>query len=128
MWIVKFIIKYAPTLICDKIIRIPISILTTYINVNLTYWILNSIDVSDDVSSVIMLIVAIFSFYIITNCVMVIFSCIILPQKAINLGEHIREDIICKVRCIDQVNFQMPSFFDTYTLALAEDYTQKLNF
>lgn len=123
-WIMKFIFKYAPTLVWDKIIRIPISVLTTYINVNLTYWILNKIECSVDILPVIIMIVGIFSFYIITNCIMAIFSCVIIPQKSINLSQHIREDIICKVKNIDQINFQTPSFFDTYTMALNEIETR----
>lgn len=111
-------------LVCDKIIRIPISVLTTYINLNLTYWILNKVEVSDNIIPVIIMIVGIFSFHIITNCIMAIFSCVIIPQKSINLSQHIREDIICKVKNIDQINFQTASFFDTYTLALNEIETR----
>ena len=43
-WILKFVFKYAPTLVCDKVIRIPIAVAAAYIEINLTRWILDSVE------------------------------------------------------------------------------------
>ena len=106
IWMTKFVFKYAPTLIVYKIIRIPIAVLTTYINVNMVRWILDSVQANDEVSSVVLLIVAISSFFIVTNVILAVFDRIVVPQKQINLSAHIREDIIRKVGAIDQISFQ----------------------
>ena len=123
IWMTKFVFKYAPTLIVYKIIRIPIAVLTTYINVNMVRWILDSVQANEEISSVVLLIVAISSFFIVTNVILAVFDRIVVPQKQINLSAHIRADIIRKVGAIDQINFQKSSFFDMYTRALDEvDY------
>ncbi len=119
-WILKFVVKYAPTLLWEKLIRIPILIFSTYMSVNLTYWILGSIEAGNELSSVILLILGIFLFLLLANAFLAFFGCIINPQKEINLSANIRKDIIHKIKNIDQINFQIPSFFDTYTLALNE--------
>lgn len=119
-WILKFVFKYAPTLILDKIIRIPIGVISSYISVNMTRWILDSVEVSTEFSSIILMIVAIFSFYIGANLIMALFNYCVLPQKQINLNAHMREDVIKKVGRIDQIHFQNPEFFNSYTLALKE--------
>ena len=40
IWIFRFIFKYAPVLIIDQLVRIPVSILNTYISVNFTRWVI----------------------------------------------------------------------------------------
>ena len=55
IWMTKFVFKYAPTLIVYKIIRIPIAVLTTYINVNMVRWILDSVQANEEISSVVLL-------------------------------------------------------------------------
>lgn len=119
IWILKYVFKYAQTLAWDKMIRIPITVALAYININLTRWILDSVE-NETFSSTALTIVSIFSFFIVTNCLMAVLSILIVPQKKINLCTGIRKELIQKVSRIDQLNFQKPSFFDIYTLALKE--------
>lgn len=119
-WLLRYTYIYAPVLFWDKLIRIPIAVISTYINVNLTYWILNKIESGRDISRVIIMIVGIFSFFIVSNFIIAFLDNAIVPQKAIDLSSKMREDIIGKVKRIDQINFQKTSFYDKYTLALKE--------
>lgn len=119
-WILKRIIKYSPGLLVDKIIRIPVSVLSTYFSVNLAHWILDRVQMEMNLSSIIVFVISIFSFFIITNLILSILSILWVPQKQINLGYKIREEVIYKISKIDQKNFQNTSFFNSYTLALKE--------
>lgn len=118
-WILKYVFRYAQTLVWDKAIRIPITVMSAYIEINLARWILDSVE-KGTFSATIQTIVYIFSFFIIVNCIQAIMSILVVPQKQINLRANIRKDLIEKVGRIDQLNFQNPKFFDDYTLALNE--------
>lgn len=124
-WILKYVFKYAPTLVWDKVIRIPIIVASAYININLTRWILDSVE-QGTFSSTIKTIIAIFSFFIFVNCVRAILNILVVPQKQINLSANMRKELIEKVSRIDQLNFQKSRFFDNYTLALNEVDTRAI--
>lgn len=119
-WILKLIIKYSPGLFLDKMIRIPISILSTYFSVNLTRWILDRIQMDMELTSIIVFIFLVFSYFISTNLILSALSILWVPQKQIDLGYKIREAVIYKISKIDQANFQNTDFFNSYTLALKE--------
>ena len=118
-WIFKFVFKYAPMLVCDKVIRIPISVTAAYIDINITRWILDSVE-EGTFSATVKTIITIFSFFIFGNCVKAILTILVVPQKQINLCTGMRKELIKKVSRIDQLNFQNSNFFDNYTLALNE--------
>jgi len=118
-WILKYVFKYAPMLVWDKVIRIPIVVAAAYVEVNLTRWILDSVE-QGTFSAAIKTIILIFSFFIFTSCVQAILTILVVPQKQIDLCTNIRKELIEKVSRIDQLNFQKPKFFDNYTLALNE--------
>lgn len=124
-WILKYVFRYAQTLVWDKVIRIPITVFSAYIEINLARWILDSVE-TGTFSATILTIVLIFSFFIIVNCVYGIMNIFVIPQKQINLRTSIRKDLIEKVGRIDQLNFQDSKFFDDYTLALNEVDTRAI--
>lgn len=124
-WILKFVFKYAPMLVWDKIIRIPIAVAATYIEINLTRWILDSVE-RGTFSTAIKTIIIIFSFIIFANCMQAILTILVVPQKQINLCAGMRKELIEKVSRIDQLNFQNSKFFDNYTLALNEVDTRAI--
>lgn len=120
IWVIKFVVKYAPSLIVDKFFKIPISVLNTFISINFTRWIIERIDSRIDLNSTILFIVGICSFFLITNLLLAISNIVIVPQKQINLSSKIREDLINKVGKINQIEFQSKEFFNTYILGLNE--------
>lgn len=118
-WILKYVFRYAQTLIWGKVIKIPVAVAGAYIEINLARWILDSVE--NGIFSVTVLTIAlIFSVIIVGNCVAAIIDILIVPQKQINLCASMRKDLIEKVGRIDQLNFQNSKFFDDYTLALNE--------
>lgn len=119
LWILKYIFKHAQMLVWDKVIRIPLIVAGSYIEINLTRWILDSVE-QGTFSAAVSRIVLIFSFIIFVNLVYAILTIFVVPQKQISLRASMRKDIIEKVGKIDQLNFQNPKFFDDYTLALNE--------
>ena len=119
-WILKRVIKYSPGLILDKIIRIPISVLSSYISINLSRWILDRVQSDMELNSIIFFIIFIFSFFIITNLIFAVLNILWIPQKQIDFGYRMREEVFNKINKIDQINFQNTKFFDSYTLALNE--------
>ena len=119
-WVLRRIIRYSPGLLVDKIIRIPVSVLNAYFSVNITRWILDRVQMKMDLSSIIVFIVIVFSFFIVTNLILAILGILWVPQKQINLEYKIREEVIYKISQIDQKNFQNTTFFNSYTLALKE--------
>ncbi len=124
-WILKFVFKYAPMLLWDKVIRIPIAVTAAYIDINLTRWILDSVE-KGTFSAAVRAIITIFSFFIFTNCVQAILTILVVPQKQIDLCTSMRKELIGKVSRIDQLNFQNSRFFDDYTLALNEVDTRSV--
>ena len=124
-WILTYICKHAQMLVWDKVIRIPLIVAGSYFEINLTRWILDSVEqgtFSDAVSR----IVIIFSLIILVNLVHAILTILVVPQKQINLCASMRKDLIEKVGRIDQLNFQNARFFDDYTLALNEVDTRAI--
>ena len=119
-WILKRVIKYSPGLILDKIIRIPISVLSSYISINLSRWILDRVQSDMELNSIIFFVIFIFSFFIITNLIFAVLSIFWVPQRHIDFGYRMREEVFNKINKIDQINFQNTKFFDSYTLALNE--------
>ena len=119
-WILKRVIKYSPGLILDKIIRIPISVLSSYISINLSRWILDRVQSDMELNSIIFFVIFIFSFFIITNLIFAVLSIFWVPQRQIDFGYRMREEVFNKINKIDQINFQNTKFFDSYTLALNE--------
>ncbi len=118
-WMLKYVFKYAQTLAWDKVIRIPITAASSYININLARWILDSVELGN-FGGVVLRIVMIYSVLIAGNCIMSVMAVLVNPQKKINLCTGIRKELIEKIGRIDQLNFQNPKFFDDYTLALNE--------
>ena len=119
-WILKLIKIYAPSLIVDQVIRVPVSVLGTFVSINFTRWIIDFVDQQYSFKRIVYLIIAIFSFFIITNLLYAISSIILIPQKQINLSAKIRENVIKKVSRINQIEFQKSDFFNIYTLGLNE--------
>ena len=125
VWIMRYIFKYAQMLAWDKIIRIPIIVASAYFNINLTRWILDSVE-RGSFSGTVLTIVLIFSFFIAVNGVTAVLNILVVPQKQINLCAGMRKELIQKISRIDQLNFQKPGFFDIYTLALNEVDTRAI--
>ena len=119
-WILKRVIKYSPGLILDKLISIPVLVMSSYINVNLTRWILERVQSDMKLNSIILFVIFIFSFFIITNLIFAVLSIFWVPQRQIDFGYRMREEVFNKINKIDQINFQNTKFFDSYTLALNE--------
>ncbi len=120
IWIFRFIFKYAPVLIIDQLVRIPVSILNTYISVNFTRWVIERVEEKKELNEIITFIIAICAFIIISNLIFSISSIILSPQAQVTLGSKIREDLINKVIKIDQIDFQNSDFFNIYKLGLNE--------
>lgn len=118
-WILKHVFRYAPMLAVDKIIRIPLTVFMAYVNINLTRWILDSVG-RGVFSGAVLTIVSLFLAIMAVNCVKGILAILVTPKKAVDLSAGMRKELIGKVSRIDQLNFQKPEFFDTYTLALDE--------
>ena len=119
-WILKRVIKYSPGLILDKLISIPVLVMSSYINVNLTRWILERVQSDMKLNSIILFVIFIFSFFIITNLIFAVLSIFWVPRRQIDFGYRMREEVFNKINKIDQINFQNTKFFDSYTLALNE--------
>lgn len=119
-WMLRFVFKYAPSLVIEKLIRIPILVLSAYINVNLARWIFKNIENGAELKPIIFLIISISSFFIFSNLIIAFFSIVFVPQKTIILSSRIREDVIKKISRINQIEFQNSKFFDSYSLGLNE--------
>lgn len=118
-WMLKYVFRYAPMLAVDKIIRIPLTVVMAYININLTRWILDSVE-RGVFSEAVLTIVFLFSSIMAVNCVKGVLAILVTPKKTIDLSAGMRKELIRKVSRIDQKNFQKTEFYDTYTLALDE--------
>lgn len=120
IWILGFIWKYTKILYLKPIISIPVHLISTFISLNLTRWIFDTVENQGSFSCIIILLVAVSLFRILCNLFFAVFNFLIGDQKKIELGARIREDIIRKVIRIDHIWFQNNEFFDTYTLSLNE--------
>ena len=100
-WILKRVIKYSPGLILDKLISIPVLVMSSYINVNLTRWILERVQSDMKLNSIILFVIFIFSFFIITNLIFAVLSIFWVPQRQIDFGYRMREEVFNKINKID---------------------------
>lgn len=119
LWMLSLIKKYAFSLIVYKVYSVPSTIIGTYININYLYWIIDKIQ-DGGIKKALPFILGICMLCMILNFIHMICDTILVPQKTINLTSKIREDIIRKIRKINQSNFQKHDFFNIYTLGLNE--------
>ena len=118
LWMVKCVYQYLPNLLTIKIANIPVILLNTYINLNITRWILNRIEVGTELYRIILTVICIFVVQMIINAFFSIVDIIWIPQKLITLGSKIREKVIEKVCKINQIEFQNNEFFNLLTLPM----------
>lgn len=120
VWMLKLVYQYLPNLLAMKIANIPVVILNTYINLNITRWILNHIEMATEIHRIILFVLCIFLVQMIINAFFAIVDIIWTPQKLITLGSKIREIVIEKVSKINQIEFQNNEFYNVYQLSLNE--------
>lgn len=126
IWILSLIAQYAPSVFVYQIIKILISIVTAYVNVNFTRWILNCVENKSTLQPVILLILSMAGVFIASNLLLALYNIILLPQKQIDVGSRIRERVIQKISKIDQIELQNSDFYNLYTLGLKEIDTRAI--
>ena len=67
VWMLKLVNHYLPSFLILKIINIPFILLNTYINLNITKWILVHIEAKTELHRLILIVVSIFLFQTVIN-------------------------------------------------------------
>lgn len=126
LWAMSLVAENAPSVFIFHAIRTLLLIVSVYININYTRWILCAIENHQTIEPTITLIVGITFIFILCNLFLSLYNNILLPQKQIDIGSRIREHIIRKISRIDQIEFQNNQFYDLYMLGLREIDTRPM--
>ena len=119
LFMLKYVIKYNKSFLFYKMIFVFVETFTTYVNLNLTRWILDIIDFGE-INEVMITIGAAAVTMVICNIFTSYFNTVKYPQMSINFSNKLLEELISKVKKIDQIHFEEKDFFDIYTRALSE--------
>lgn len=84
IWILGFIWKYTKILYLKPIISIPVHLISTFISLNLTRWIFDTVENQGSFSCIIILLVAVSLFRILCNLFFAVFNFLIGDRKKLN--------------------------------------------
>lgn len=119
LFMIKYVIKYNKSFIFFKLLIIIAETFTTYVNLNITKWILDTVELKN-INETFLNISVIVITLIIFNIFSLFFNNIKYPLLTINLSQKIYEEMLLKIKKIDQIHFDKKEFYDIYTRALRE--------
>jgi ABC-type multidrug transport system, ATPase and permease components len=119
LFMLKYVIKYNKSFLFYKMIFVFMETFTTYINLNLTRWILDTIDFGEINETMTTIVIAAVTI-VVCNIFTSFFNTVKYPQMNITFSRKMLEELISKVKKIDQIHFEEKDFFDIYTRALNE--------
>ena len=122
-FMLKYVVKYNKSFLFYKMVFVLIETFTTYVNLNLTKWILDTIDLSE-INETMVMIVVIALTMVACNIFTSFFTTVKYPQMSINFSKKLFEELIRKIKKIDQIHFEEKEFYDIYTRALNEINTR----
>ena len=119
LFMLKYVVKYNKSFLFYKMIFVFVETFTTYVNLNLTRWILDTLDFGEINETMITIIVVAVTM-VICNIFTSFFNTVKYPQMSIKFSRKLLEELIGKVKKIDQIHFEEKDFYDIYTRALNE--------
>ena len=90
LWAMSLVAENTPSVFLFHTIRALLLVVSVYINVNYTRWILCAIENHQTIELTIMLIVGITFVFILCNLLLSLYNNILFPQKQIDIGSKIR--------------------------------------
>lgn len=118
-WVLSYIVRFTPALFIIEIIRIVMSVYSTYIDTNIARFVFEGVE-NNEIHATFLLIIVIFSVNILANFFLALMAIKVEPLIHIKLTSKIREDVIRKAKKIKYSCFQSQAFYNTYTLGLNE--------
>ena len=122
-FMLRYVVKYNKSFLLYKMVFVFVETFTTYVNLNLTRWILDTIDLGE-ISETMIMIVIIALTMVFCNIFTSFFNTVKYPQMSINFSKKLFEEMIRKIKKIDQIHFEEKEFYDIYTRALNEINTR----